>query len=74
MVMSFRFDQKNTMAISSTLNDIFYEELKELHCFDKRHCNWKYLTIESLLLQNDRLQLKRFGHVSRMPQQRIYCT
>ena len=51
----------------------FCEESKELHCFNEVRSSEirKCLNIEPLLLRIERFQLRWFGHVSNMPQERL---
>ena len=51
----------------------FWQKMKEVTMFDKLRNNAirESLNIESLLLRIERSQIGWFGHVSRMPQERL---
>ena len=62
-------DRKSAIISAGLRNEVF----KEVTLFNKVRSSEirKSLNIESLLLPIERLQLRWFGHVSRMPQERL---
>jgi len=66
-------DRKNKIASAIVRNEIFCEEFEGVTLFDKVRSSEirKSLNIEPLLFRIERSQLRWFGHVSRMPQEKL---
>ena len=65
-------DQKNSITSAIVSNEVFTKNRRS-YSFDKAHSSEirKFLIIEPLLFRSEESQLKRFGLVSRMPQEII---